>query len=133
MNEDDDDDDEGPLRLVRVALPWKAFLSESETVSIVYPHSGGGGVLSEVVVSDGWDVVAVTLFRRVMIGTYTDGSLGIETLDLQYSCVAVLLDEPLEGRRLIDGSTGELGERSSAEEHIWRSLTTDDGCPIWVP
>jgi len=132
-DEDDEDDDAGPLRLVRIALPWNAYLSESATVNIVYPHSSGNGVLSDVVVSDGFEVVAVTLFRRATIGTYADGSVGIEHLDLQFSCVAVVLDEPLAGRRLIDGSSGQSAEPFTADSDRWQALTANDGCPIWIP
>ena len=133
MESDDEPEDDGPLRLVRFAVPWKAFLSDLAIVNVVYPHSSGGGTLSEVVVSDGWDVVAVTLFRRATIGTYPDGSVSVELLDLKYSCVAVVLDGALGDRKIIDGSTGEPGEPFTADDELWQSLTTQDGCPMWVP
>jgi hypothetical protein len=130
---DDDPFDYGPLRIVRSALPWTAFISDLTTVSIVYPHSGGGGILSDVIVCDGPDTVAVTLFRRWIAGTYPDGSSNIEPLDLQYSCVAVALSKAVEGRKVIDGSTGKAAAPFPADDELWRSLTERDGCALWVP
>lgn len=130
---EDPKDDHGPLRVIRVALEWSCYTSDGQTLRILYPHSGGSGSLSEVIVSAGSEVVAVTLFRRAIVGTYPDGTSSLETLDLQYSAVAVLLDEPLGRRTVIDGSTGSPGRPFSPTEPSWLERTARDGCPLWIP
>lgn len=139
---DDDDDDLEPLECAPLPVAIKAYdveIGGPATVRLFFEGPGGrdlepGGELSDVVVLEQWDRVAIALVRRVVSGDAPDGTvLGGELLirGKQFS-LDVVLREPLEARPLIDASTGEPVARV-------KRTSTDPlpgevaGTPRWIP
>ena len=135
-------DSEGPLRWFRSPLKWTAFDEEGAVLRVFFSQagtgSGPGAAIAEVIVSEGPDVVAITLFERVLTGVYPGGSVAASALAAVSGCLEIELDHPLAGRKLIDGSTGlspRVRDRDAPEpEEDWfygRALA--GGCPRWIP
>jgi hypothetical protein len=139
---DDLPDDEGPLRWFRSPLDWTAYDEEGSVLRVFFIQpgtgSGPGAAIAEVVVSECLDVVAVTLFERVLSGVLPDGSIAASSLAAVPGCLEIELDRPLAGRKLIDGSTGlapRMRDRDASEpaEDWFYARALARGCPRWMP
>jgi len=91
-----------------------------------------------VVVSEGLEVVAVTLFERMLGGVLPDDSIAASSLAAVPGCLEVELDRPLASRKLIDGSTGlapRMRDRDASEpaEDWFYAGALARGCPRWMP
>jgi hypothetical protein len=114
--DDVEDEELEPLECVALPVSVEAYdveLGGFSTVRVFFRMSGGqspepGGALSEVVVLEQWDRVAIGLVRRVLSGDAPDGTaLGGEPLiEGPQVSLDVVLREPLRARPLIDASTG---------------------------
>jgi hypothetical protein len=93
-----------------------------------------GNELSDVVVLEHWDRVAIGLVRRVVEGDAPDGTVhgGAPLIRGTQVSLDVDLREPLGARPLIDASTGDTVprvERTSAHLLPAEAL----GTPRWIP
>src|SRR3954453_4366500 len=82
---------DGPLRWLRLPLEWNAYDEEGTSLRLCFIQSGTaagpGAAISEGMVSEGVDVVAITLFERVMAGVYPDGSIAVSALAAVPGCL----------------------------------------------
>jgi hypothetical protein len=95
------------------------------------PEPGGG--LSEVLVLEQWDRVAIGLVRRLVRGDAPDGTVYGGELLIRGTQVSldVVLHEPLGTRPLIDASTGDAVprvERTSPGQLQAEAMAT----PRWI-
>ena len=140
--EDVEDDDFEPLECVRLPVAIEAYDVEvggPSTIRLFFRMPGGfapepGGGLSEVVVLEDWDRVAIGLVRRLVQGDAPDGTVyGGELLirGVQVS-LDVALHDSLGERPLIDASTGNPVAR--VERHSTNQLRAEAiGTPRWIP
>jgi hypothetical protein len=140
MAGDVDDDEVEPLECLPLPVAIEAHDVEvaGPTIVRLFFRSGSldprpGGELSDVVVLEQWDRVAIGLVRRVVEGDApNDVHYGGELL-IQYPQVSldVELHEPLATRPLIDASTGHTVprvERTTADLLPAEVL----GTPRWI-
>jgi hypothetical protein len=137
-----DDDDFEPLECSPLPVAIEAYDVETggrATVRVFFEGPGGltlkpGGELSNVVVLEQWDRVAVALVRRHVHGDAPDGLVhgGEALIRGRPFSLDVVLREPLGTRPLIDASTGDTIprlERTSAD-----LLPGEEaGTPRWIP
>ena len=142
MGDDIDDEEFEPLEIVPLPVAIEAYdvgLAGPETIRLFFtPRPGGdprpGNELSDIVLLEQWDRVAIGLVRRVVVGDGPDGTChGAEPLirGIQVS-LDVGLQRPLGSRPLFDASTGDAVprvERSSADPLPAEAK----GTPRWIP
>jgi hypothetical protein len=89
--------------------------------------------LAEVVVTEDDDAVTIAPFERTVVGVYPDGWEASERLMKVSSFVEVVLAAPLNGRAVIDATTGRrlapLPPRHDVSE---RRRYGPRGCPRWL-
>jgi hypothetical protein len=133
------DDEDTRLRSRRVPIPWVACEVRPREPSVVIEYQQAGTAdgpnvpLSDVVVSFGADVVAVSLFERRIGGVRPDGAVMVRNLKRVTSFVEVPLPADPESRRIIDGTTGREGDRLALPDGDDLRRYGARGCPLWVP
>jgi hypothetical protein len=138
MDDGGEQDEAEPLEVVPVPVPIEAHDRDVGGPSVVrlffragaYGGWPGGGI-SDVLVIEGEDRVAVGLLRREVFGEAPDGTMYGESLQMGGR---VSLDVPLSSslgtRSLLDASTGELVPR--VERRSDNLLPSEAaGTPIW--
>jgi hypothetical protein len=139
---DDARKEEGTLRWIRSPVEWTAFDEDGSVLRLFFVQagsaSGPGGAIAEVVLSEGPDQVAITLFERVLGGVHPDGSIAARSLAAVGGCLEIELDRPLAGRKLLDGATGLTPHKRDRdarepEEDWFHARALAHGCPRWMP
>ena len=125
------------LSLARRPVTWELYLpGEDERSITIYLDAVGSRSIAEMVLSEDRRTVAVSLFLRSLEGIYPDGSEAAVAPVGSFACLRIALDAPLDGRRLIDGTTGRAARMLDPSElHERRALEAAerDGCSLWVP
>ncbi len=136
-----EDDAVEPLECVRLPVAVEAYdvdVGGPSTVRLFFRMPGGfapqpGGGLSEVVVLEQWDRVAIGLVRRLVQGDGPDGTVygGELLIRGAQASFDVALHEPLGTRPLIDASTGSPVARvERASPGLLPAETL--GTPRWI-
>jgi hypothetical protein len=143
MNRDVDHEEFEPIECAPLPVAIEAYDVEvggpSTMIRLFFtPRLGAdprpGNLLSNVLVFEQWDRVAIGLVRRVVAGDGPDGTVyGGEPL-IQGTQVSLDVDlrEPLGTRPLVDASTGHAVPRV---ERVSTDLLPAEaaGTPRWIP
>src|SRR4051794_25683348 len=132
-------DEPGSLRWLRVVQQWELYDVGMDERKLRVFYLGGGGPLADVVVAETGATVAISLFTRELVGTYPDGSEAASNGPGVTACLQVELARPLDGRTVLDGSTGTRCRRAdpaliddNGDDALLLRIP-DGACPLWVP
>jgi hypothetical protein len=142
MGDDIDDEEFEPLECVPIPVAIEAHdvdVGGPETIRLFFtPRLGAdprpGNELSDVVILEQWDRVAMGLVRRVVVGDGPDGIVygGEPLISGKQVSLDVGLQDPLGTRPLIDASTGDTVPR--VERSSTQALPAEaKGTPRWIP
>jgi hypothetical protein len=138
-----DEADPGALCWFRSPIQWSRFeaVEDQAAVRVFYFQAGGSQGpawnVSEVHVSESPREVEITLFERVLGGTFLDGAAAATTLAAVPGCMEIALSEPVADRRLVDGSTGKralpLDRAAGPGKDDWAAASASlQECPRWI-
>ena len=142
MGDDIEDEEFESLECVPIPVAIEAYdvdLCGPETIRLFFtPRLGAdprpGNDLSDVVILEQWDRVAIGLVRRVLVGDGPDGTVygGEPLISGKQVSLDVGLQHPLGTRPLIDASTGDTVAR--VERSSIQALAAEaKGTPRWIP